>query len=46
MESNKRLKLGNLYHSGILLEVFELLFKKKIVFDFLYNLSRGSRNFL
>jgi hypothetical protein len=41
-----RLKLGKLYHSGILLEILDQAFYQSKVIFFLYGLSKQSRDFL
>jgi hypothetical protein len=41
-----RLKLGKLYHSGILLEILDQAFYLSELRYFLYGLSKQSRDFL
>jgi hypothetical protein len=39
MKNNKRLELGKLYQTGILLEIFKASFDKKEVLDFLHTFN-------
>jgi hypothetical protein len=45
MESTNRMKLGKIFQTGILLEIFSYSFNSDEVYEFLEGLKTGSRSF-